>query len=195
MVPPRLALRVTRELSFAELEARLPRDESMPPRRSSAPSSRRWSRGSQQRRPRGVRSPPVECAADLRAPSRSPISSPDAETHLSHDGLIAAFGWRSGHATPPVGDLAAGTGTPGPRPIRPLRAQSTGARSGPGITGIQLSRRRSRRGLFEDEDCDVVSVVLAAAADLREDHRAELASADHDLDGVAIHARQAALCE
>jgi SAM-dependent methyltransferase len=27
MVPPRLALRVTRELSFAELEARLPRDE------------------------------------------------------------------------------------------------------------------------------------------------------------------------
>lgn len=27
MVPPRLALRVTRELSVAELEARLPRDE------------------------------------------------------------------------------------------------------------------------------------------------------------------------
>src|SRR5262245_43048234 len=49
--------------------------------------------------------------------------------------------------------------------------------------------------MFEYEDRDVVSVVLAAAAELREHHHAELAAPDHDLDRVATHATQAALCE
>ena len=40
---------------------------------------------------------------------------------------------------------------------------SAGARRGPGVTGIQLSRRRSRRCMFEDEDRDVVMVILAVA--------------------------------
>jgi len=86
---------------------------------------------------------------------------------LSHGrataGLIAAFDGRAGHVGRPVGDLAASTGTSGPRPIRPLLAPSAGARRGPGVTGIQLSRRRSRRCMFEDEDRDVVMVILAAA--------------------------------
>ncbi|MEY4580578.1 MAG: hypothetical protein RL701_5281 [Pseudomonadota bacterium] len=56
-----------------------------------------------------------------------------------------------------------------------------------------VSAARSRAGLTvrgpEDEHGNVVSIVLAAAADLGEHHRPKLAAADGDLDRIATDAR------